>query len=36
MQFRTESGEMAKLMAMTASPPQLIYWDLSPLAAAQV
>jgi quinol monooxygenase YgiN len=35
MQFRTETGELAKLMAMTVSPPQIAYWSLEPLAIAQ-
>ncbi len=35
MQFRTETGDIAKLMAMTVSPPQIGYWSLEPLAAAQ-
>lgn len=35
MQFRTESGDMAKLLAMTVSPPQLGYWKFDPLASAQ-
>lgn len=35
MQFRTEIGDIAKLMAMTVSPPQIGYWSLEPLAAAQ-
>jgi quinol monooxygenase YgiN len=35
-QFRTETGDTAALLAMTASPPQLGVWALDPLAAAQV
>jgi hypothetical protein len=35
MQFRTETGDVAKLMAMTVTPPQLGYWSLNPLATAQ-
>ena len=35
MQFRIETGDIAKLMAMTVSPPQIAYWSLDPLAAAQ-
>ena len=35
-QFRTETGDTAALLAMTASPPQLATWSLTPLAAAQV
>ena len=35
MQFRTETGDMAMLMAMTVSPPQIQYWSLEPLAEAQ-
>jgi quinol monooxygenase YgiN len=35
MRFRTETGEIAKLMAMTVSPPQIGYWSLEPLAGAQ-
>lgn len=35
MQFRTETGDIDKLMAMTVSPPQIGYWSLEPLAAAQ-
>ena len=34
MRFRTETGDLAKLMAMTVSPPQIGYWSLEPLAAA--
>jgi quinol monooxygenase YgiN len=34
-QFRTETGDTAGLLAMTASPPQLGVWALNPLAAAQ-
>jgi hypothetical protein len=35
MQFRTETGDMAKLLATVVSPPQIGYWALDPLAAAQ-
>ena len=35
MQFRIESGEMEKLMAMAVGPMQLNYWTNSPLAAAE-
>lgn len=35
MQFRAETGDIAKLMAMTVSPPQIGYWSLEPLAAAE-
>ena len=35
MKFRTETGDIAKLMAMTVSAPQVGYWSLEPLAAAQ-
>ena len=35
-QFRTETGDTADLLAMTASPPQLGVWALDPLAAAKV
>ena len=35
MRFRTETGDIAMLMAMTVSPPQIGYWSLEPLAAAQ-
>ena len=35
MQFRAETGDIAKLMAMTVSPPQIGYWSPNPLAAAQ-
>ena len=34
-QFRTETGDTAKLLAMIASPPQMGVWALNPLAAAQ-
>lgn len=33
--FRTETGDTARLLAMTAAQPQLGVWPLSPLAAAQ-
>ena len=35
MKFRTNTGEMAKLMAMTNGPMQLSYWASSPLASAE-
>jgi quinol monooxygenase YgiN len=35
MQFRIETGDGERLMAMTVSPPQIGYWSLEPLAAAQ-
>lgn len=35
MQFRAETGDIAKLMAMTVSPSQIGYWSLEPVAAAQ-
>ena len=35
-QFRTDTGDTARLLAMTASPPQMGVWALNPLAAAQV
>jgi quinol monooxygenase YgiN len=35
MQFRTETGDIAKLLATAVSPPQIGYWALDPLAAAQ-
>jgi heme-degrading monooxygenase HmoA len=34
-QFRVETGDTEKLLAMTASFPQLTVWALNPLAAAQ-
>ena len=34
-QFRVETGDTEKLLAMTASFPQLAVWALNPLAAAQ-
>ena len=34
-QFRVESGDTPKLLAMTAAPPQMAIWALNPLAAAQ-
>jgi len=34
-QFRTETGDTATLLAMTAGPPQLGVWTQNPLAAAQ-
>lgn len=36
MQFRTETGEMATLMALTAASPQMNYWDVEPLADATI
>ena len=35
-QFRTETGDTEKLLAMTASFPQVAIWALDPLAAAQI
>ena len=35
LQFRIETGDIAKLMATTVSPPQIGYWSLEPLAAAK-
>jgi quinol monooxygenase YgiN len=35
IQFRTETGDVAALGAMTASPPQIDVWALGPLAAAE-
>jgi heme-degrading monooxygenase HmoA len=34
-QFRVETGDTEKLLAMTASYPQLGVWAFNPLAAAQ-
>jgi quinol monooxygenase YgiN len=34
-QFRTDTGDAARLMAMTSSPPQMGLYALNPLAAAQ-
>jgi quinol monooxygenase YgiN len=34
-QFRAETGDTQKLLAMTVSDPQLGVWTLDPLAAAQ-
>ena len=34
-QFRVETGDTPKLLAMTAAPPQIAIWALNPLAAAQ-
>ena len=34
-EFRTETGDTAGLLAMTASPPQMGVWALNPVAAAQ-
>jgi quinol monooxygenase YgiN len=33
--FRTETGDTAALLAMTAGPPRLDVWALTPLAEAQ-
>ena len=33
-QFRTETGDSARLMAMTATTPQIGVWAHSPVAAA--
>jgi quinol monooxygenase YgiN len=33
IQFRTETGDTARLLAMTVGPPQMGIWALSPLAA---
>lgn len=33
--FREEAGDTEKLLAMTASYPQMSVWTLNPLAAAQ-
>src|SRR6201989_332774 len=33
-QFRTETGDTARLLAMAVAPPQLGVWPLGPLAAA--
>ena len=33
--FRTETGDTAGLLAMTASQPQIGVWAFNPLAAAQ-
>jgi quinol monooxygenase YgiN len=35
LQFRTETGDVAALAAMTVNPPQISIWALNPLAAAQ-
>jgi quinol monooxygenase YgiN len=35
LQFRSETGDVAALAAMTVSPPQIGIWALNPLAAAQ-
>jgi quinol monooxygenase YgiN len=35
VQFRTETGDTEKLLAMTASTPLVGVWEFSPLAAAQ-
>ena len=34
-QFRTETGDTERLLAMTASFPQIAVWALDPLAQAQ-
>jgi quinol monooxygenase YgiN len=34
-QFRVETGDTEKLLAMTASYPQMGVWAVSPLASAQ-
>jgi quinol monooxygenase YgiN len=34
-QFRVDTGDTAKLLAMTASYPQMGVWALNPLASAQ-
>ncbi len=34
-QFRTETGDTAGLLAMTAGQPRMAVWSLDPLAAAQ-
>jgi quinol monooxygenase YgiN len=34
-QFRTETGDTARLLAMTASPPQMGLWTQGPLAEAK-
>jgi quinol monooxygenase YgiN len=34
-QFRVDTGDTEKLLAMTASFPQLAIWALDPLAAAE-
>jgi heme-degrading monooxygenase HmoA len=34
-QFRVETGDTERLLAMTVSFPQLAVWALNPLAAAQ-
>jgi len=34
-QFRVETGDTEKLLAMTASDPQMGVWAVSPLASAQ-
>ena len=33
MAYRGEQGDLDKLAAMTAGPPELHYWDATPLAA---
>ena len=35
-QFRTETGDTADLLAMTAAEPQMGLWALDPLAGAEV
>ena len=34
VQFRTDTGDMERLLAMTVSPPQIGIWSLNPVAAA--
>jgi hypothetical protein len=34
-QFRVETGDTPKLLAMTGAPPQMAIWALNPLAAVQ-
>lgn len=35
IQFRTETGDVAALGAMTVNPPEVNVWALGPLAAAE-
>ena len=35
MRFRAERGDIDRLMAMTVGPPQIGYWAIAPLAAAE-
>lgn len=35
MRFRTETGDLETLTAMSATTPHIAYWSLKPLAAAQ-